>query len=82
MIDNTINDTMFAGVNIMIKINIDNLLQEKNKSMYWLAKETDISYNNLLNLIKGKNKSISFEVLEKICLALECDISDILEIID
>lgn len=66
----------------MIKINIDNILKQQDKSIYWLAKETDISYNNLLNLIKGKNKSISFEVLEKICLALECNISDILKIIE
>lgn len=65
----------------MIKINIDKILEQQDKSIYWLAKETDISYNNLLNLIKGRNKSISFEVLEKICLALDADISDILELV-
>lgn len=65
----------------MIKINIDKILEQQNKSIYWLAKETDISYNNLLNLIKGRNKSISFEVLEKICLALDVDISDVLELV-
>lgn len=64
----------------MIKINIDKILEQQDKSIYWLAKETDISYNNLLNLIKGKNKSISFEVLEKICLALDCSIEDILKL--
>ena len=66
----------------MIKINIDKILEQQNRSIYWLAKETDISYNNLLNLIKGRNKSISFEVLEKICLALDVDISDVLELIE
>lgn len=65
----------------MIKVNIDNILKQQDKSIYWLAKKTEISYNNLLNLIKGKNKSISFEVLEKICLALDVDISDVLKLV-
>ena len=63
-----------------MKIKIDKVLEQQNRSIYWLAKQTDISYNNLLNLIKGKNKSISFEVLKKICIALNCAIEDILEI--
>lgn len=65
----------------MIKINIDKILEQQDKSMYWLAKETDISYNNLLNLVKGRNKSITFDVLAKICIALDVDISDVLELI-
>jgi Predicted transcriptional regulator len=29
----------------------------------------------------GKNKNISTETLQKICIALDCDIADIMEII-
>lgn len=30
----------------------------------------------------GKNENVNTEILQKICIALECDISDIMEMID
>ncbi|QUH20215.1 helix-turn-helix domain-containing protein [Alkaliphilus sp. B6464] len=64
----------------MVKIKLEEVLKTNDKTMYWLSKETNIAYNNLSNLTKGKNKSISFDVLEKICIALDCTPNDIIDI--
>lgn len=63
-----------------IKIKIADILQSKNKTAFWLSKETKISYDNLKKLIDNKTVSIRFANLETICNVLEVDIKDILEI--
>lgn len=63
----------------MIKVCIETILNSKEKSVYWLSKQTNITQNNLANLINGKTTAIKFDNLEKICDALECDISDVLK---
>ncbi len=64
----------------VIQIKLNSLLKEQGKSLYSLAKETGISYNALWKISKGKVQGITFDVLEKICLNLKCDPSDLLEI--
>ena len=54
------------------------LLIDKNMSKTQLLRKAKISTNALAKL--GKNENVRVEVLVKICLALDCDISDILEI--
>ena len=61
-----------------IKIAIDRLLTERDKSFYWLAKETGVSYSTLWRLKSGKALGINFATLAKICAALGCDPGDIL----
>jgi putative transcriptional regulator len=65
----------------MIKICIESILEKKEKSVYWLSKQTGITQNNLANLINGKTTAIKFDNLEKVCEVLECNIGDILEIV-
>lgn len=65
----------------MIKVNIDNMLEKRNKTAYWLSKEGRMAYNNLSKLIKNETNSIKFENLEIICDLLDCEIQDILEIV-
>lgn len=64
----------------MIKVNIKYILENKNMSMYALSKLINVSPNNLNKLVKNETNSIRFDTLEKICDALGCDISDVLEI--
>ncbi|MDF2883752.1 MAG: Cro/CI family transcriptional regulator -like protein [Clostridiaceae bacterium] len=64
----------------MIKICIEGILHKKDKTVYWLSKQTGMTQNNLANLINEKTTSIKFDNLERICDALECDISDVLKI--
>ncbi|MDP4144178.1 MAG: helix-turn-helix transcriptional regulator [Bacillota bacterium] len=61
-----------------MKINLNQILEKKGKTMYWLAEQTGIGYPNIFNLSKGKTTSVKFEVLELICNALECSPNDIL----
>jgi putative transcriptional regulator len=62
----------------MIQIRVDQLLVDKGRTFYWLAKETGISHTTLWRLKKGKALGINFETLEKMCEALKCDPGDLL----
>lgn len=58
---------------------IDSILAEKNKTRYWLSKKTDISPNNIAKLCNNNTKSISFEIIDKLCSVLDCTPNDIFE---
>lgn len=62
----------------MIEIRIEQLLEERGKTFYWLAKETGIGHTSLWRLRHEEAKSISFNFLERICRALECQPGDVL----
>jgi putative transcriptional regulator len=64
----------------MLIITIDEVLDKRGRTMYWLAKETDLNYVNLIKLCNNKNTQVSFDVIEKICNALECTPNDIMKI--
>ncbi|NUU94832.1 hypothetical protein XO10_00675 [Marinitoga sp. 1135] len=67
----------------MIINKIDEILKKQNKSIYWLAQQTGMSYSNLHKTIKDKNRTINFDNLDKIMKALEItDFNEILELID
>ena len=61
-------------------VKIDTILKAKNKTRYWLAKEASITYPNLVKLCENKTNSVKFDVLQKIRLVLECEITDIIEL--
>ncbi len=63
-----------------MKIILNEILQSKNKSLYWLSNETNIRYATLHKIVKGQTVSIKFDNLEKICIALNCTPNDILKI--
>ncbi|MBZ9635532.1 helix-turn-helix domain-containing protein [Clostridium sp. FP1] len=65
----------------MIKVKINDILEEKKISVYALSKNIGISQHNLSKLIKGETNSIRFDTLEKIADELQCDICDILKIV-
>jgi putative transcriptional regulator len=64
----------------VIKIKLKDLLKERGKTLYSIAKETGISYNTLHKIGKNDVQSMSFDVLEKICKSLNCKPNDLLEI--
>ena len=55
------------------------LLIDRNMSKKELAEISNISMTSLSKLKKGAN--VNTEILLKICIALDCNTSDILEII-
>lgn len=64
----------------MIEIRVDELLEERKRTFYWLAKETGISHSTLWRLKKGKSVGINFATLERICRMLSCQPGDVLRL--
>ena len=66
----------------MIEIRVDQLLEERSRTFYWLAKETGISHSTLWRLKKGRSVGINFATLERICRMLSCQPGDVLRLAD
>ena len=66
----------------MIQIRVDELLDERGRTFYWLAKETGISHTTLWRLKKGRSVGINFATLERICRRLSCQPGDVLRLAD
>lgn len=64
-----------------VKLKIDKALAELNVTRYELAKRTAVSYQVIDNYYKNRVVRYDSYILEKICTALDCDISDIIEYI-
>jgi putative transcriptional regulator len=64
----------------MIEVRIDELLVQRGRTFYWLAKETGISHTTLWRLKKARAYGITLDTLEKICNALNCQPGDILRL--
>lgn len=62
-----------------MKVILNETLKKKNISQYKLSKDTGIAASTLNNLCNNKTTSIQFSILDKICNALNCNVSEILE---
>jgi putative transcriptional regulator len=62
----------------MIDTRVNELLEARGRSFYWLAKQTGISHTTLWRLKKAKALGINFDTLDKLCLVLECQPGDVL----
>lgn len=56
------------------------LLIDKDMKKKDLQKVAGISAASITKL--GKNENVNTEIIEKICIALQCDISDIMEMVE
>lgn len=54
----------------MIEVKIEEILEERDLSIYWLAEESGLSYPTVYNLVKNKTKSIQFKTIAAIMHAL------------
>ena len=71
---------LISEADIMIEIRVDELLAERERTFYWLAKDTGISHTTLWRLKKDKALGINFDTLEKICHALHCQPGDVVKL--
>ena len=62
----------------VISSQLSQLLKKQNRSLYWLAKETGVSYQSLWKLNKDRTERITFLTLDKICSALKCKPGEVL----
>lgn len=65
----------------MVKNKVKQVLESRNKTAYWLSKESGLSHNSILKIVNDKIVSINFESINRLCLALDCKLEDILEYI-
>lgn len=63
----------------MIKLTVDKALKERGITRYELAKRTGMQFQVIDKYYKNKLIRYDSFVLEKICDALDCQISDIIE---
>ncbi len=62
----------------MIRITLDTALSDRNISRYELAKRTGVRYHIIDNYYKNKVIRYDSFILNKICIALDCKIEDII----
>lgn len=61
-----------------ININIKNVMNKKGVNRFKLSKETNTKMDTINRLYFNNSYKIDLDVLKRICLYLNCDISDIL----
>lgn len=62
----------------MIKLTLDIALEKREVTRYELAKRTGIQYQIIDKYYKNKVVRYDSFVLERICSALDCEVSDII----
>ena len=61
-----------------IKINLKEIREIKNISQFELAKLSEMSPQNIQKLEQGRAKGIQFDVLNKLCDVLNCEVKDLI----
>ena len=63
----------------MIRLKIDKYLNERGVTRYELAKRTDVKFQTIDRYYKNRVIRYDSYILDRICAALECNLSDIIE---
>lgn len=61
----------------MIKLNVLALLEERQKTKYWLWKQLGMSYQNFNKMVNNETKSIRYDTIEALCAIFECEPNDL-----
>lgn len=64
----------------MIKMNIQALLNERQKTRYWLVKEMQTTYKTVNKLCDNTLTGLQLETIEKLCRILDCTPDDLFTI--
>ncbi len=71
---------------ILIRFKLKETLEKHDKTPYWLAKHSGVRSNTIGQWVNHDNlpeekraKTVTLETLDKICLALDCEISEVIE---
>jgi putative transcriptional regulator len=62
----------------MIMIRLNEILEERGQTVYWLWKQTGIRYATVWQMNKGEIARLNLDALDRICEALECQPGDLL----
>ena len=64
-----------------VKINLEELLKEKDLSKNKLSQRAEMQRTQINNYCNNKITRLDIDVLARICTVLECEIGDLLEFI-
>lgn len=64
-----------------VKIHLEELMEERNISINKLSFRAEMQRTQLKNYCKNKVQRLDIAVLSRLCYALDCDLSDLLEYI-
>ena len=62
----------------MIKFQLNELLEERSQTLYWLWKQTGIRYATVWQMGKGEVSRLNLDALDRVCEVLECQPGDLL----
>ncbi len=62
---------------IMVKMNVQELLNEKNKTRYWLVKEMQTTYKTVNKICDNTLTGLQLETIGKLCTILNCTPNDL-----
>ena len=63
----------------MVRLRIQEILEEQGKTRYWLNKRMDMHYVSFKKMIENQTDSIHFETLDKLSNILNVPIGDLFE---
>ena len=66
----------------MVRLIIDKYINERGITRYELAKRTDVKFQTIDRYYKNRVIRYDSYVLDRICSALDCTLSDIIEYVD
>lgn len=61
----------------MVKLRILEILEEQNKTKYWLCKNMGMHYVSFKKMVENETASIRFDTLEKMSELLEVPVGDL-----
>jgi len=64
----------------MININVQKLLDEQNKTRYWLVKQMKTTYKTVNKICDNTLTGLQLETIEKLCQILTCTPNDLFTI--
>jgi len=65
---------------LVIRLNVQKLLDAKNKTRYWLVKKLESNYETINRLCDNNAVALQLETIEKLCRVLDCTPNDLFEI--
>lgn len=65
---------------MLIKLNVQKLLDKQNKTRYWLVQSMESNYETINRICDNNAVALHLETIEKLCKIFECTPNDLFEI--
>ena len=62
----------------VINVRLTQLLEERERTLYWLSQETGVRYATVWKLSRGEVGRLNLDALDRVCEALDCQPGDLL----